>query len=83
MPAPVISAGVKCPFTNGYGMIALIDTRLYEAVKGILDVARAKAYAAGNFAMVEAYWHIGKQMEKLSASARNTAKACCSICLNG
>lgn len=38
----------------------LMDMKLYENIKGVLDNARAKAYAAANFAMVEAYWNIGK-----------------------
>jgi len=38
----------------------LIDTDLYQSVKSVLDVARAKAYTAVNFAMVEAYWNIGR-----------------------
>ena len=38
----------------------MIDMNLYESIKGILDIARQKAYAAVNFAMVEAYWNIGK-----------------------
>ncbi len=41
-------------------MSALIDNRLYEEVKSILELARSRAYAAVNFAMVEAYWHIGR-----------------------
>jgi len=38
----------------------LIDTSLYQSVKGVLDAARVKAYTAVNFAMVEAYWNIGR-----------------------
>jgi hypothetical protein len=30
-------------------MAELMDTRLYEEVKGILELARSKAYAAVNF----------------------------------
>ncbi len=40
-------------------MSELTDNRLYEEVKNILELARSRAYAAVNFAMVEAYWHIG------------------------
>jgi len=38
----------------------LIYTGLYQSVKSVLDAARAKAYTAVNFAMVEAYWNIGR-----------------------
>ena len=37
----------------------MIDTRFYEKVRGVLEEARGRAYSAVNFAMVEAYWHIG------------------------
>ena len=36
------------------------DTTLYQSIKSVLDVARAKVYAEINFAMVEAYWNIGR-----------------------
>jgi len=38
----------------------LIDNGLYNEVKNILELARTRAYTAVNFAMVEAYWHIGR-----------------------
>ncbi|MDR2893085.1 MAG: PDDEXK nuclease domain-containing protein [Deltaproteobacteria bacterium] len=41
-------------------MSELTDNGLYEEVKNILELARSRAYAAVNFAMVEAYWHIGR-----------------------
>jgi len=41
-------------------MSRLIDTGLYNEVKNILELARSRAYTAVNFAMVEAYWHIGR-----------------------
>ena len=43
-------------------MDELINKGLYEEIKGILNSARSRAYAAVNFAMVEAYWHIGRLM---------------------
>jgi len=45
-------------------MVALDTSNrsIYSQVKEILTVARAKAYSAVNFAMVEAYWLIGKQI---------------------
>ena len=33
---------------------------LYDSIREILQNARAKAHRAVNFAMVEAYWHIGR-----------------------
>ncbi len=41
-------------------MSELIDNWLYEEVKSVLELARSRAYAAVNFAMVEAYWHVGR-----------------------
>jgi len=41
-------------------MSGLIDNGLYNEVKSILELARARAYTAVNFAMVEAYWQIGQ-----------------------
>ena len=38
------------------------DNQTYSQIKEILTTARAKAYSAVNFAMVEAYWLIGKQI---------------------
>jgi len=35
---------------------------VYNQIKEILLTARKKAYSAVNFTMVEAYWHIGKQI---------------------
>ncbi|MDR1975004.1 MAG: PDDEXK nuclease domain-containing protein [Bacteroidales bacterium] len=40
---------------------------IYFQIKEILTAARAKAYSAVNFAMVEAYWHIGKQIVEAQA----------------
>jgi predicted nuclease of restriction endonuclease-like (RecB) superfamily len=42
----------------------LIDKNLYQNIKSVLENARAKAYAAVNFAMVEAYWHIGRLIDE-------------------
>jgi len=38
------------------------DNTLYLQIKDILNTARKKAYSAVNFAMVEAYWLVGKQI---------------------
>jgi len=38
------------------------ENNLYDQIKNILIAARSRAYSAVNFAMVEAYWLIGKQI---------------------
>ena len=40
----------------------LMDMNFYNQIKEILSNARAKVYSAANFAMVEAYWEIGKSI---------------------
>lgn len=40
----------------------LMDMTFYNQIKEILSNARAKVYSAANFAMVEAYWEIGKSI---------------------
>ena len=40
----------------------LMDKEFYSHIKEILSAARAKAYSAVNFAMVEAYWEIWKSI---------------------
>ena len=37
-----------------------VETSIYSEIKQILDLAREKVYRTANFAMVEAYWNIGK-----------------------
>ncbi|MCL2099556.1 MAG: DUF1016 N-terminal domain-containing protein, partial [Oscillospiraceae bacterium] len=44
--------------------IILNDSEAYQTIRTILAQARAKAYSAINFAMVEAYWEIGRQIEQ-------------------
>lgn len=43
-------------------MNEIMDLQFYEQIKNILVTARNKVYSAANFAMVEAYWHIGKSI---------------------
>jgi len=43
------------------------ENLIYSQIKEILTSARAKAYSAVNFAMVEAYWLIGKQIVEAQA----------------
>ena len=38
----------------------VMELKFYSEVKHILDLAREKVYQTANFAMVEAYWNIGK-----------------------
>lgn len=40
----------------------ITDSDFYSQIKEILSNARAKVYSAANFAMVEAYWEIGKSI---------------------
>ena len=42
-------------------------------IKEILETARKKAYAAINFAMVDAYWEIGKRIVEME-DGNKTAK---------
>ncbi|MDW7661188.1 MAG: PDDEXK nuclease domain-containing protein [Bacillota bacterium] len=37
-----------------------LDRSVYDSIKEVLTNAREKAYKAVNFAMVEAYWNVGK-----------------------
>lgn len=41
---------------------AIIPEGFYKQVSSILNAARNKAYTAVNFAMVEAYWEIGRSI---------------------
>jgi len=42
----------------------IMDVQVYNKIKEILETARSKAYYAINFAMVEAYWNIGKEISE-------------------
>jgi predicted nuclease of restriction endonuclease-like (RecB) superfamily len=41
-----------------------LNTDIYQNIRATLAQARAKAYAAINFAMVEAYWDVGRQISE-------------------
>ena len=43
----------------------MLSLEFYSNIKEILETARKKAYAAINFAMVEAYWEIGKRIVEM------------------
>jgi predicted nuclease of restriction endonuclease-like (RecB) superfamily len=45
------------------------ENQIYGQIKEILIAARVKAYSAVNFAMVEAYWLIGKQIVEAQAGS--------------
>ena len=50
----------------------LMDSRIYDDVKVVIEQARLKAYAAVNYAMVEAYWNIGRLItDTIGEDARN------------
>jgi predicted nuclease of restriction endonuclease-like (RecB) superfamily len=52
-------------------MNEIMDLQFYNQIKNILTSARNKVYSAANFAMVEAYWHIGKSIvEQQGGEAR-------------
>lgn len=44
------------------GDASIVSEGFYQEVSSILSAARNKAYAAVNFAMVEAYWEIGRSI---------------------
>lgn len=39
-----------------------MNPKFYGEIKDILTMARNKVYQTANFAMVEAYWNIGKSI---------------------
>lgn len=39
-----------------------MEQQFYEQIKRIISEARNKVYQTANFAMVEAYWNIGKSI---------------------
>ena len=43
----------------------ILDYNFYFQIKKILDEDRNRAYKAVNFAMVEAYWKIGKSIVEI------------------
>ena len=48
----------------------IIDLTFYSHIKEILEKARMKAYTAINFAMVEAYWEIGKSIVEMQGGSK-------------
>jgi hypothetical protein len=41
---------------------AVAESRIYNTIRSTLINAKQKVYSAVNFAMVEAYWEIGRQI---------------------
>ena len=54
---------------NGLVAAEVMPEGFYEHVSGVLDDARRRAYAAVNFAMVEAYWEIGRSIVEQQGGA--------------
>lgn len=50
----------------------IMDVKFYESIKSVLNSARAKVYSAANFAMVEAYWEIGKLIVEKQGGKANS-----------
>ncbi len=53
--------------------VVIIDD-LYNKVRTILDNGRNKAYKAVNFAMVESYWNVGREIVEDEQNGENRAK---------
>ena len=54
---------------NGLVAAEVMPEDFYEHVSGVLDDARRRAYTAVNFAMVEAYWEIGRSIVEQQGGA--------------
>ena len=48
--------------------------RLYNDVRSIIETARATAYRAVNFSMVQAYWSIGRSVVEEEQAGKNRAE---------
>ena len=66
---------VKIVLISGEKMNDPINNGLYEEVKSVLELARSRAYAAVNFAVVEAYWHVGRLIVERQSGEERAAKA--------
>ena len=51
----------------------IVSANCYTDIRGILEQARQKAYASINFAMVKAYWLIGKRIVKEEQNGKDKA----------
>lgn len=61
-----------------------MENNFYNEIKNILISARNKVYKTANFAMVEAYWNIGKRIidEQGGNIQQNMGKVYCKNYLN-
>jgi hypothetical protein len=50
--------------------INLSEKTVYNNIRNVLVIARQKVYPAVNFAMVEAYWEIGRQIMESQENQR-------------
>lgn len=66
-------------------MNEIVDLQFYSQIRDILSAARNKVYSAANFAMVEAYWHIGKSIVENREARRgpNMARGLLPSCQRG
>lgn len=51
----------------------IVSANFYKDIRGILEFARQKAYTSINFAMVEAYWQIGKRIVEEEQNGKDRA----------
>lgn len=51
----------------------IVSANFYKDIRGILELARQKAYTSINFAMVEAYWQIGKRIVEEEQNGKDRA----------
>jgi predicted nuclease of restriction endonuclease-like (RecB) superfamily len=63
----------KMPVSTSPVAGAVGQTAFFEDVRTILHQARRKAYAATNFIMVEAYWHIGRRIVQEEQGGKDRA----------
>ncbi len=63
---------VSSPTSRGEGQGEGVAQRdFYQSVAEILRAARVNAYRAVNFAMVEAYWNVGRKSSRRSSAAKS------------
>lgn len=51
-----------------------LNRSFFNDIRQIIEQARQKAYSAVNFAMVEAYWHIGKRIVEEEQKGKTRAE---------
>ncbi len=61
-------AGVEAPICD------TVRHKFYESVAEVLRVARSNVYRAVNFAMVEAYWHVGRMIVEEEQQGKERAE---------